>query len=177
MGYLDASGGLPISPQYDIAQPFSSGLALVAAMSSADGKRGFIGKRGEFLIKPTFCRAQAFAEGLAAVQVNGHWGFIDTTGTFVVEPQFDYVRQFCSGEAVVGVGDIGNEQWSMIDTSGEVVFRCPPNCRISGFSEGLAVMLPSPMSFTEYWYVDRNGEQAFPGRFRIADSFQRVERL
>ena len=52
-GYLDKKGRIAIKPQFQIAQPFSEGRALI----NVDGKWGYIDKQGRTVIAPRFLGA------------------------------------------------------------------------------------------------------------------------
>ncbi len=61
-GYVDLSGEWVIDPQFDFAQPFAEGLAVV----SIDEKYGYVDRSGELVIAPRFDFAESFSEvGLA----------------------------------------------------------------------------------------------------------------
>ena len=61
----------------------------------ADGKYGYVNKRGKWVIEPQFFYAYGFNEkGLAAVSVgekqsDAKHGFINTNGVFVIEPRYE----------------------------------------------------------------------------------------
>ncbi len=75
-GYINREGEFIIPPGFDIAGPFSHGLACV----ELDGHCGFIDKSGQFKIASRFESADDFREGLARVRVGGQNGFIDVEG-------------------------------------------------------------------------------------------------
>ena len=69
-----------ISPQFDGAESFSEGLALV----KVDGKRGFIDKKGTIVITPQFESALDFKDGLAKVELTKSMsGYINKKGKIV----------------------------------------------------------------------------------------------
>ena len=100
-GYINIDGNVIITPQFDYAESFSEGLALV----KVDEKCGFIDKKGTIVITPQFdyWGTASFSEGLACVKVDGKCGFIDKKGTIVITPQFDYAESFSEGLALVKV--------------------------------------------------------------------------
>src|SRR5262245_26129532 len=59
-GFIDKKGQVVITPQFDAADVFSEGLALV----SVGGKYGFINTKGELVINPQFESANSFSEGM-----------------------------------------------------------------------------------------------------------------
>jgi hypothetical protein len=114
-GYIDESGKYAIQPQFEFAQPFSEGLALVRV----GGKWGYINEKGLFVITPQFDDLtpedrMTFHEGLAGVRAtvarnDGTYksgtaiGFIDKSGRFAIKPQFDEVSPFSEGLARVKI--------------------------------------------------------------------------
>ena len=64
-----------IQPQFDDAEDFSEGLALVK--NAYEVKWGYINREGQFVIKPQFDDARSFSKGLARVKMNGKWGYIN----------------------------------------------------------------------------------------------------
>ena len=83
-GYIDAGGWVAISPQFQVARPFSEGLAAVCL----ENRWGFIDKTGKFVISPQFLSAESFSDGLAWVEQpqTGAFGYIDRTGAYVWGP-------------------------------------------------------------------------------------------
>jgi hypothetical protein len=83
---------------------FSEGLA--AALESPESNWGYIDTAGKFVIRPQFPPypdglVTNFAEGLAAVEVDGKLGYIDRTGAFVIARQFIAGTSFENGIARV----------------------------------------------------------------------------
>ena len=69
-GYIDSNGNLKIEPQFDSAQGFYDGLAVVYE----DGLAGYINKNGQYVIKPQFTYAGRFFNGIApyGVKTDNH---------------------------------------------------------------------------------------------------------
>ena len=163
LGYLDKKGNIAIQPKpckgkdeiiwYNPS--FINGLAV--AYDSVSGKYGFINKKGEFAIKPTFDYADAFSEGLAPVLVNKKYGYIDKNGKFIINLQFDYAERFSEGMAVVATmtespdgavfsnGYINKDGKIVISTKYEDAKR---------FSEGLAAVYKNK----RWGYIDKTGK-------------------
>ncbi|MBI3859848.1 MAG: WG repeat-containing protein [Thaumarchaeota archaeon] len=129
--YIDKTGNVVIEQRFDVAGPFSEGLASVMIGQ----KWGYIDKTGNVVIKPQFDMAWRFSEGLAAVLIGGKFGYIDKMGKIVLEPQFDGTGPFSEGLAPVMV----DQKWGYIDKTGNVVIK-PQFDQASSFSEGLAVV-------------------------------------
>ncbi|MBI4712918.1 MAG: WG repeat-containing protein [Planctomycetes bacterium] len=79
---VNKTGQVVIEPQFDTANSFGDGLALVR--NSKDNHKGaYINKTGKIVIKPQFDGAKDFSEGVASAEIGGRWGFIDKTGNFI----------------------------------------------------------------------------------------------
>ena len=76
-------------------------------------------------IDPQYEDAQAFSEGLAAVQKNGKWGYINEDGEVVIPFEYDIAFVFNEGLAVVGLLESNYEQevydWDGDDEYSEMV--------------------------------------------------------
>jgi len=147
-GYIDQTGRFAIPPQFDRADEFFEGRALVQlgtrsghidtsgrflddqrpasgdysdglATLRIGGKVGFIDRSGKVIIEARFDAARSFAQGRAAVCLAGRWGFIDRTGSVVIEPQFQRANDF-KGEGVALVTQ--GAKASYIAPTGTVVF-------------------------------------------------------
>nr|WP_186827572.1 WG repeat-containing protein [Comamonas testosteroni] len=122
---------------------FSEGLAAF----KMNGLWGYMDREGRVRIEPQFKNAQAFSQGLAAVQQHrrsssdcgcdqdsdeSKWGFIAPDGNWVIEPKFY---------------NAGN------------------------FRQGLARVLIPRTSSMDNIFIDRQGRQALPGNYAQAQSF------
>lgn len=144
-GYVDKSGAMAISPQFEEVYPFYEGLAAV----KQGGKWGFVDKTGKMLASPQFEQASVFREGLAVVKLGGKWGYIDRKGTMLISPRFDDAWGFSEGLAAVNQGG----KWGFIDPTGKMIIN-PQFEKVWGFSEGLAaVWLNKKMG-----YITKTGE-------------------
>ena len=88
-GFIDRSGKIVISPQFDAANYFYEGLACVMVDKKqygniVIGKNGYIDRSGNWIIKPQFDFASGFSEGLASVRIGEKSGYIDKSGDIVI---------------------------------------------------------------------------------------------
>ncbi|WP_096202047.1 WG repeat-containing protein [Bacillus sp. FJAT-45350] len=113
-GYMNKQAEMIIEPQYESAQPFSEGLALI----KLNQKWGFINQKGLQVIAPQFDLASSFSEGIAWVEVDGKWGAINREGELVIEPQFEFTLPFEGGLARVFI----NDKEAFINREGTIVF-------------------------------------------------------
>ena len=119
-----------IEPVFDAEWPeFTEGLAPVGYR----GKKGFIDKKGNFVIRLQYNKADNFHESLAAVQKDWRWGYIDRNGNVVIPFQYDEAFGFDGGVAPVKK----DGKWIVIDKKGSVKFKTDYKS-IYPFHEGVA---------------------------------------
>jgi hypothetical protein len=85
-GFIDTTGALIIPIQFEGAGDFKEELAAFRQGDSS----GFINRKGDVCIKPTFERVarEGFNNGLCRVKQNHQWGYINKKGEFVWKQQF-----------------------------------------------------------------------------------------
>jgi hypothetical protein len=174
-GFIDSSGAVIISPQFDGVAEFSEGLAAVAfdtdrsRHNCLDCDRnqhwGFIDKSGKIVAQPQYHSVSSFSEGLAAVMNDdGKWGYIDKKGELVIPFLFESARGFSEGLAPVAV----NRQFGYIDKRGSFVIK-PQYAIAERFSEGLAAvrkggktdfMILGPAGGT-WTFIGKDGKKRF----------------
>jgi len=133
-GYQDKSGTYVIPPQFDRAEHFSEGLAVVQLKH----KFGYIDSTGRLVIPVKFTQAAPFSEGLALVYTT--WGmnilgaeegytffvragYIDHSGKFVIKPRHvENAASFSQGLAAFKAGtnySYGKAKWGYLDKEGK----------------------------------------------------------
>jgi outer membrane protein assembly factor BamD (BamD/ComL family) len=80
-GYVDSTGKLIITYQFEEAENFSENLAAV----KIDSLFGYINKTGLIVINPQFNEAEKFINGLAVVESTNSIGLIDQKGSWVIK--------------------------------------------------------------------------------------------
>lgn len=163
-GYIDNTGKIIIEPQFQFADKFSEGLALV---DIGNRKMGYIDHSGQFVINPQFGDAGKFSEGLAFVLVDHNVdgrverkaAYIDKTGKIILEPpQLIGGLNFHDGLASVrmGTGDKSTnskDKFGYIDKSGKQVINLQfESVEAYDFSEGLAAIEAGGVG-----YIDKTG--------------------
>lgn len=158
-GFIDRTGKVVVPLQFDSANDFHEGLALVTT-----GKRkAFIDTSGHVVITPQFDIVNYFSEGLAAVNIGqtrianlglianpGKWGYLDKTGKLAIPMKFTHAEDFSEGLAAVRDGDRGG----FIDHRGKFIFEVPLDVSL-GFHDGVAgVLLRGTVT-----YFDRTGKK------------------
>lgn len=81
-GYIDKTGKVVISPQFEYAGAFSEGLAEI----KIGNKCGYIDKMGKIVIPPQFDDVWPFSDGIAIVAISDKLGYIDRTGKYIWNP-------------------------------------------------------------------------------------------
>lgn len=100
--------GEPIGEdRYEDAFPFAE---EAPASVKKNGKWGFIGTDGNFVIEPQYENAKSFSGGLAPVDTGNGWGYINEENQLVIADDFSDAGNFIQGIAPVKYGTY----WSMI---------------------------------------------------------------
>ena len=144
---------------FTYAMDFSEDLAAV----EFNGKYGFINKKGEWQIKPTFEDARNFSEGVASVKINRKWGLIDKTGKIMSEPKFDYPedlpganQKFKNGFDIIIKSPKGEERiCAIINKHGEIISDWLP------YGWPYYALLNSILSGSNINSIKKNGKYGF----------------
>jgi len=167
LGTIDEDGAWAIEPGRvpfgPYSGPFSEGLAQVQVR----GRWGYVDTQGEWVVEPTYERADPFREGLASVRKGEtQYGWIDRSGAEAIPFRFDVADSFHEGVARASLP--GQSGWSYVDRQGEVVIPGPYGSADCARGGRIAVLDPR----ADAWgYLDLQGEVAIPPVFRSARSF------
>ncbi|MCG2614861.1 WG repeat-containing protein [Terrimonas sp. NA20] len=167
-GYCFTDGRELVPPQFDRAEDFSDGLALVANGDYSRGyKYGFINKQGLFQIPLKYAKGKSFSQGLAAVSVDDkQWQYIDKGGAVKIAGPFLDAEMFSEGLACVSIPyDMGNGVKSFkrgyIDLTGNMVIE-PEYIHGTAFKDGFAIVTVSGTASNAYRsyqiLIDRKGK-------------------
>ncbi len=192
VGFIDWTGKVVISPEYDTAWNFSEGFARVKkndkmgyidktgkeitpfqyseagdfcegmAAVIKSGKTGYIDTTGKEVIPCAYDDGYGFFQSLAAVKKGGKWGYIDKTGKEVIPFQYDDATPFLQGLAAVKKSG----KWGYIDKAGEVVVDFTYD-EVGGFANGLTAVKQDG----KWGYIDKTGELVIPCKFEGAGYF------
>jgi hypothetical protein len=197
-GYIDRSGKIAVPPQFDHAESFSDGLAVVCsgeyhrpgqgywltrgeAVKMAGRRCGFADHSGQLVIPYRWAWVEGFHEGMARFVEDRKFGFIDKTGKIAIPAQFTGAGAFNEGLAAAAKDYV----YGYIDPIGRFVI--PPQFKSAGpFSQGLAAVatgtLQEKFSGFEispfylghqlvYGYIDRQANMVIAPEFLSADPF------
>jgi hypothetical protein len=115
------------------------------------------------IIDASYEQVKPFAEGIAAVKVNGVWGYIDETGKTLVEPQFDDADLFKEGMASIKL----NGKWGAIDVHGVLHVGIEYD-GLGSFYQGIAIAVNNE----KRGFVDSFGTVTIPIIFDRVLGFQ-----
>jgi hypothetical protein len=88
-GYIDKDGKITLFPKGITVEEFSEGIAPANdkptwnGRASVQGLKGYVDKRGEWVIKPQFDHAGMFQDGIAEVTLDGARGWIEKSGKYL----------------------------------------------------------------------------------------------
>lgn len=152
-GFMDRTGKTVIESKFDLAEPFSDGLAQVFVKTSYGYKYGYIDRSGTIVVPPEFddpcgnCPLDSrFSEGLAAASLGPKGGFVSNTGAVVSDP--DPYREIKSHDGITRTHGIG-----YIDKTGRFVIK-PQFKSAEPFSGGLARVGDGE----KFGYIDKTGK-------------------
>lgn len=180
-GFLGRDGRWAVRPGWDLAHPFSEGLAAVRG--GWLGRKGwrYIDRSGKVVLRGSWELAHPFAGGLAVVaDREKRYAYIDHGGGVALRPPrgITVARSFSEDLAPVEAGEVrrfpdgrlylASGPWGFMDREGVVViaprFRYARPC-----SGGLAAVQDEH----ERWgYVDRTGALVVPHRWSAAGPFR-----
>jgi len=139
---------------------FSEGLIAIRQ----DRKLGYMDLDGNIAVEPRYDQGGEFAEGLAAVQLQGHWMFIDKTGAVTAEfpAGIAFAEPLSDGLSLVSADrDQPGRKFGYVDRNGHWAIK-PAWDDAEPFHEGLA--------YVGLWkgektaYIDHKGRSIWEGQ-------------
>ena len=98
-------------------------------------KRGYIDKKGDFVVSTKNDQVDKFHEGIVRVVTDGKSGYMNIKGEYIIPAQYDAILGFSEG--VVGASK--DKKWGYVDLKGNEVIPFKYDM-VSDFSEGLAAV-------------------------------------
>jgi len=115
-GYKNEKGETVINEQFDAAEVFIDGMAVVKSGS----KYGAINKKGDYLINPQYDKLIYDSDGLFAVEVGKKSGWVNKKGEIVINPQFD--QTFLFGKSQLAPVQMGKKM-AYVDRKGQIIIN------------------------------------------------------
>ncbi len=169
VGYINAKGEFVVSPLYDEAASFSSGLGLVTKVGT-DGKStmSFVNSKGDTKITiPSNAEVNPFCEDMSLGQMaeGSNWGFRDPSGKLAIAAIYEDVYDFSNGAAIFVNSD---DKYGAIDKSGKIIVQAQWD-RLADFSCELARYRTGKAGDYKYGFIDKTGKIAIDASFPTWD--------
>lgn len=172
-GYVDREGKWLINPQFEEAQEFREGRAVVAR---GNGEYAFIDTDGKVMNDAWYKDVTFFSEGKAwVVSENSAPVLIDTKGNKLAEvKEVERVYSYTGGLAIASVKDeqTGKTRYGYLDEEGKWAIN--PQFEYAGmFSNGRAAVARrnEEKNMNEYGYIDPSGVLVIPWQFSYGMAF------
>lgn len=128
VGFVDNKGQEVIKCQYESAQPFKDGVAIVVK----SGKCGMITATGEEIFPLKYSSIQPWTKDMYIVKKGKKVGLADRQGLFYLPVKYSNISQpNCYGKALISLGGkatqnekktyMANAKYGIIDTSGNIL--------------------------------------------------------
>ncbi|WP_459195439.1 WG repeat-containing protein [Wukongibacter baidiensis] len=160
-GYCDRNNNIVIPFQYDEAESFYNGSAIV----TVDEKKGFIDKDGKWILEPQY-------ESVQLMEMNGYYiaeddegqCLLDVSNLDKISKKYDSIEPFCSTNLVPVIEE---DKLGFINIKGEEIIKPEYDSENYSFSkECMAVSQNNQM-----FYIDEEGERIGDLVFEDANSF------
>lgn len=167
-GYINPKGEFVINPQFDSADFFYDGIAMV----KQGDNYGYINDKGEFIINPQYKQATSFEQGIAfTVKNNEKIKSIDKKGNVLNTFDFDMVLVTAEN---IDFCDTGDDKVSVINNDGKVFNKDLLNGEkylFNGFGSGLISIAVKNDNNRKFGYMDLEGKMVINPQFDSATPF------
>jgi hypothetical protein len=121
-GYLDMQGKEVIPIQFESANDFKDGIALVQIKNK---QFALINLSGDVLYTYNYASVNNPGDGLLPFQpeTNSKYGYIDIKGNIVLQPQYSMALPFSGGRAVVNTAEDFTSQYGLINKEGNYIIK------------------------------------------------------
>lgn len=130
VGFVDASGNEVIKCQYESAQPFVDGLAMVTKSK----KSGFIDQTGTVVVPLKYTQISDWGNNLYLLNTGKAVGLADHKGTILLEAKYSQIsKPNCYGKALLTLGGkatksnnktyMMNAKYGIIDANGNILVQ------------------------------------------------------
>ena len=165
-GLMNNKFEIAIQPAYyDLGDMSSDGL--VTFKQTADGKYGYLDKKGDVKIAAMYDGAHAFDAGYAVVNMGKSYGVINKSGEFTISLRENYLANI--GGERIGFYDKDNKKYGMMDAKGNIIVQAIyDGFNGIGFTDG---DLMTVQSGDKWGYIDRNGKMKLAAQYYYALPF------
>ncbi len=128
VGFVDQSGNQIVKCQYESAQPFKDGTAIV----TKSGKSGIIDTKGTVLLPLKYTQISTWTKELYLVKDGKKMGLVNHSGKVILPVKYSHVSKLnCYGKALIALGGkatshekktyMGNAKYGIIDNNGNIL--------------------------------------------------------
>lgn len=174
-GYLDADGREVIPAQYEEANDFADGKAVVKIK---DNHYALIDLQGRRLANYSFAYVGPLGEGMLAFQQgqNGKYGYIDEQGNMVIPPTYTMAFPFHHGRAIVNTAEDYKSKYGVIDPHGKWIIQPEYNdirdLNEDRFALGRAIEPDQPYIGSIYAIADWEGKRLSDFMYRDVSDYK-----
>ena len=172
-GYIDDNGKVIIPFEYEYAEDFNEGLAIVwkgyKEFKSDYFKCGYIDKTGKEVVSIKYDDVEKFKNGIAKVTENRESFFINKMGEKIISFKYDKLSPFKEGLAAAKK----DGKWGYIDKAGKVIIPFQYD-DASEFNGDLAIVgIGEEDHFRKYFYIDKAGNDVIEiNRYEYLEPFK-----
>jgi WG containing repeat len=171
MGYLSAvTGEWAINPQFQTAEAFHEGFAVVKQTKNDTVESAVINKMGKIIFPYSKLTIDKFREGMAfAYDESLKYGAIDQTGKMAIPLSWGDLSFFSNGLSVKGK----EGKWGFIDKTNKVVIPLTLD-GADDFSEGMAAVgsrFGVVNADLKWGYIDMKGKLVIPHEYAAITPF------
>ena len=155
-----------IKPQFESAESFSDGLAMVGMRDGSSS--WYIDKTGKKVLQTKEGYSGNFSEGLAPLLLGNRYGFINKTGKVAIKPQFDEVRAFKGGISIFRIGGswgLGGK-WGVVNRTGKIIIKAQFD-DMYDFKDGLAAVKVG----SKWGFIDTTGKVVIAPKYDDVGAF------
>ncbi|WP_352339600.1 WG repeat-containing protein [Psychrobacter sp. 16-MNA-CIBAN-0192] len=172
-GYMNKQRELIVPYEYDSADDFKDGLAVVSKNRGLNDnpRSGVIDRTGRLVIPLKYESLWGYAEGMFIYGEKSHWGddliygFLDKKGDVKVKAKWNDILPFSEGLATVNIGD-----WGFVDKSGNYAIT-PKYSDAYSFSEGLAFVRVGNEDDGKWGVINKQGNYIIAPQYDFIDPF------
>jgi len=158
-GFRNIKGEMVISPQFDGANTFVDGMAIV----KIKGKWGVIDRKGNFIINPQYDGLTYDINGLFIAQVGKKYGWVNKKNEIVINPQYDDAMGFY-GKKLAPIKM--SNKWAYIDKEGQIAIN-PQFDEAFAFSGDYAMI----KSGNKIGFINQKGEFIVPPLYESTSEY------